>query len=44
MIAPYFVAYPMAPAEGLVLVNSGFGGNSNGQVNQLLYNGQISDK
>lgn len=31
LTAPYHVLFPMAPAEGLVLVNAGFNRNCNGQ-------------
>ena len=32
LISPYFINLPLAPAEGLILVNAGFERNSNGQV------------
>jgi hypothetical protein len=32
LIGPHFINLPLAPAEGLIVVNSGYEGNSNGQV------------
>ena len=37
LLSPYFINLPMAPAEGLILVNAGFERNSNGQVNMKKY-------
>ena len=36
ILGPYFINMPLAPAEGLIVVNSGYEGNSNGQVNMQL--------
>lgn len=35
LLSPYFINLPLAPAEGLILVNAGFERNSNGQVRTL---------
>lgn len=32
LLSPYFINLPLAPAEGLVLINAGFDRNSNGQT------------
>ena len=31
LVAPYFIPFPLAPAEGLILQDAGFGLNTNGQ-------------
>ena len=36
LLGPYFINMPLAPAEGLIVVNSGYAGNSNGQVCTVL--------
>mmetsp|Transcript_20481 Transcript_20481/g.19807 ORF Transcript_20481/g.19807 Transcript_20481/m.19807 type:complete len:633 (-) Transcript_20481:154-2052(-) len=36
LTGPYFINFPLAPAEGLILVNAGFERNSNGQ-NIVIY-------
>jgi tRNA U38,U39,U40 pseudouridine synthase TruA len=36
LFAPVYLNFPMAPAEGLVLENAGFGRNPNGQVCYLF--------
>lgn len=36
LLGPYFINMPLAPAEGLIVVNSGYEGNSNGQVSIQL--------
>lgn len=32
LVGPFFINLPLAPAEGLIVVNSGYERNSNGQV------------
>ena len=32
LVAPFFINLPLAPAEGLIVVNAGFERNSNGKV------------
>jgi tRNA U38,U39,U40 pseudouridine synthase TruA len=32
LVSPYFIQFPMAPAEGLILLDAGFGLNTNGKV------------
>jgi hypothetical protein len=41
LLSPYFINLPLAPAEGLIVVNSGFERNGNGQVRSLLGVGTI---
>jgi tRNA U38,U39,U40 pseudouridine synthase TruA len=36
LLSPYFINFPLAPAEGLIVVNAGFERNSNGQVRTKL--------
>lgn len=39
LLSPYFINLPLAPAEGLIVVNSGFERNGNGQVRMLVWGG-----
>ena len=41
LLSPYFINLPLAPAQGLVLINAGFDRNSNGQAVSIFDSSSI---